>query len=102
MFNVREAHYGYSQISLQDIKKKAAIRKNAYLIPSERLCSPDAFVKENSAAIFENELGDWCLKKELWPTDRSWEVFRKWLGYESHPLVYDAAQGIGIEYEEVS
>lgn len=101
IFNVREAHYGRGQTSLENIKERAARKKNAYLIPPQRLCNPDAFVRENAAAIFENELSDWCLRKELWPSDRSWDVFRKWLGYESRPLVYDASPETGIEYEEI-
>lgn len=100
VFNIRQAHYGCSQINLGDIRKRAAGRKNIYLLPPGRVLNPDAFIKENFPAFFENELSDWCLRTELWPADRSWDVFCKWLGCEFQPLVYDAAPEIGIEYEE--
>lgn len=100
VFNIRRAHYGEGQVSLDNIKKRASGRRNAYLLPPGRPAEPGGYVREHSEAIFENELGDWCLRTELWPPDRSWDVFSKWLGYEFHPLVYDAAPGDGIEPEE--
>lgn len=45
VFNIREAHYGCSQISLQNIRKRAGGRKNAYLLPQEQFGNPDAFVR---------------------------------------------------------
>lgn len=93
IFSIREAHYGQGQVSREDIKKRAAEKKNAYLIPAGSSMEPDGFIGEKYAEIFENELRDWCLKTGLWPENRSREVFREWLGYEFHPVVFDTVPG---------
>ena len=96
IFNIRQAHYGPAQVSRQDIEKRTAEKRNVYLIPPSGGRAPDELVREASLEIFENELRDWCLKSELWPEDRSWDVFREWFYYEFLPVVLDAAQDASL------
>ncbi len=93
IFSIREAHYGQGQVSREDINKRAAEKKNAYLIPAGNSMQPGGFIREKYAEIFENELRDWCLKTGLWPENRSREVFREWLGCEFYPVVFDTVPG---------
>ena len=57
-------------------------RRSIYLFPE---CSFEHELLEHledaCAKIFEQELESWDRLEETWPTDRSFEAFRRWFDY---------------------
>lgn len=63
---------------------------NIYLIPS--LDHPDdaeRYLKRRAREIFEAELGAWFMDEDLWPKQRGWKTFSKWMSWEVQEMVYD-------------
>ncbi len=65
---------------------------SAYLIP-EVDAGPDAWLKRNYKAMFEQELENWYTDEAFWPADRSYKVFRKFFDVRFCSLVFDMGEG---------
>jgi len=63
-----------------------------YLIP-EVDAGPDAWLRRNYKAIFENELNGWCTDDSLWPEDRSFKVFQEFFNIKFCSIVLDMGKG---------
>ena len=65
---------------------------SVYLIPEsgtdERLMRN---LRKFCAEIFVEELDAWYRDEEVWPQDRSFNVFRLWFEYKHHSLVFDVS-----------
>jgi hypothetical protein len=65
---------------------------SVYLIP----CFEDQTqawqgLQQISERIFQSELELWCRDPELWPQERSHQLFLEWFSVSFHPLVDDLA-----------
>ena len=63
-----------------------------YLIP-EHDSQPETWLRRNFMALFENELGSWCLDQSLWPRNRSLEMFGQLFRIQFSSIVLDFGQG---------
>lgn len=62
----------------------------SYLIPPfEDIVDAEQFMATIYQDIFENELEGWYLDASLWPTNRTYQVFKEWIDIEYHSMVYD-------------
>lgn len=49
----------------------------------------DEVLSEVFDEIFESRLADWCLDESLWPTNRTFAMFKDWFTIECHSVVID-------------
>ena len=76
------------QFDLEEIEESGDF--NSYLIPEfESEDEIVAYLEKNFDKIFSNELMDWYSEEDLWPKDRTWEMFEDWFSIEAHSLIYD-------------
>jgi hypothetical protein len=61
----------------------------AYLVEVEDEEEFEEWFKLNGLILFEEELNGWYTDPELWPQDRSAQLFKQWCTFELHTLVYD-------------
>jgi hypothetical protein len=57
-------------------------------------------LRQTFATIFENELYGWHTDEELWPRDRTFEMFKRWFKFEFHSIVIDIGFE-GIEDDDI-
>ena len=63
---------------------------NAFLIPEFEFEEDTwAWIRGNCETVFELMLNDWVVVPEMWPEDRSWEVFERWFTYERIEMAWD-------------
>jgi hypothetical protein len=43
--------------------------------------------------LFENILYEWYVDPDLWPQDRSLDLFKKWCDFSLHSLIQDCVDG---------
>lgn len=66
---------------------------NCYLVPDfDELDELQDFLKGQFDNIFRNELNDWYTDQELWPENRSFEVFQEWFAFNVHATVFDLTE----------
>jgi hypothetical protein len=70
------------------------------LPPFEEIGVEDSILRDHFAHIFENQLFAWHEDPELWPKDRTYEMFLEWFEVEFLDFVYDDS-GMDMEGEEV-
>lgn len=67
----------------------------AILIPE---CDNDAealaYLKPLKPKLLEMELEAWIRDKQLWPVERTTDLFDEWFEFETHSMVWDAAEGV--------
>ena len=66
--------------------------RTVYLLKDEVADHPDDladWVEMNVEILFENELSGWYNDPDLWPTDRSYTLFKKWFSVECHTVLED-------------
>lgn len=64
----------------------------AYLIPIvEDVEQAEEILVACWPLLFENELESWCTDEDVWPGDRSLEMFLEWFDVELHSTVVDVA-----------
>jgi len=72
---------------------------SAYLVEVEDEKELEAWLALNGAMLFEEILNDWYTDPDLWPQDRSLDLFRKWCRFELHTIVLDTG-GSPLEDDE--
>lgn len=76
------------QFDLEEIEESGDF--NVYLIPEfENEDEIVGYLEKNFDQIFTNELMDWYSQEDLWPSERSWDMFEDWFTIEAHSLIYD-------------
>jgi hypothetical protein len=60
-----------------------------------------AYIRTIYDELFDMELADWITDEELWPGNRSFEMFLAWFEIELHSMVFDAGDD-EIEDDEFS
>ena len=65
----------------------------AYLVPmgEGEAAVAKAFVCAHYGRFFAQELANWTTDTNLWPTERSLELFRRWFDIEILDMVFDVA-----------
>ena len=66
--------------------------RTVYLIHEEQAGTPgelEKWLKLNFRVLFETELESWYTDPELWPTDISYALFKKWFAIECHTVIED-------------
>jgi hypothetical protein len=58
------------------------------------------YIRKRFKNIFEWELFGWIVTEELWPKNRTWEMFQEWFSVEINSEVFDLVDG-EIEKEEM-
>ena len=75
-----------SELALADL----SIEPTIYLIPE---CDTPEDVadclQDDFDEIFQNQLDGWYRVRETWPTNRSYEMFRRWFDYSFHSVLLD-------------
>ena len=71
-------------MTLTDLEDDPSI----YLLPRER----EECFKKACVEIFEDQLNGWYCAEELWPEDRSLQVFQLWFDYQLHSIVLDIGE----------
>lgn len=73
-----------------------AIRSNTnvYLIPEfEPPADAEKYLRKRVKGIFEEELAGWYTVPDLWPKQRGWKTFCKWMEWDVHEMVWDMEAG---------
>ena len=74
------------KLTLTDLANDLSI----YLLPECGLESElELHFKKACPKIFEDQLNGWYRAEELWPEDRSLEIFRLWFDYRFHFVLFD-------------
>lgn len=85
----------------KEVKIEGFDSKYVYLIPAyEEIEKYQRFLKKHFKEIFEHELSGWYTDPEMWPKDRSWDVFKEWFDYEVQSMVFDMVEKEPLGYEE--
>lgn len=66
--------------------------RTVYLIADDIADDPDKldqWVKMNLEVLFESELDEWSTDPDLWPQDRTYELFQQWFDIECHTMLVD-------------
>lgn len=74
-----------------------------YLVSDEDADGPDAldsWIELNYQQLFESELDSWYTDPELWPQDRTLELFRAWFEIDCHTTIVDTVGGEIYEDEQ--
>jgi len=50
--------------------------------------------------IFANELYSWYTDEDLWPENRSFELFKEWFDIKAHSMIYDLVDDEIVKEEE--
>lgn len=67
---------------------------NIYLVPEfDRVGDAEKYLKKHVREIFEAELRAWYTVPDLWPKQRGWKTFCKWMEWEVHDMVWDMEAG---------
>ena len=67
---------------------------NAYLIPEdEEVVDVRDLVRAVWPDLFEAMLESWLTDPEMWPPDRTWEMFEEWFELQVCECVYDLVAG---------
>lgn len=70
-----------------------------YLIPEGR-SEPESYVRRHYKAMFEEELNSWYTDPEMWPTDLSFKMFKKFFDVQVSTMVFDLGKGMIIKEED--
>ena len=71
---------------------------NAYLIPErEDAEDPGDMVRAVWPEIFEAMLESWLTDPDMWPANRTWNMFEAWFAVEVCECVYDLVVGETLE-----
>ena len=63
-------------------------QSTVYLIP-EMDFGPEAWLRTNYLAMFEEELHAWCTDESYWPKDRSFKAFNRFFTVRFYSMVVD-------------
>ncbi|MGE5682546.1 MAG: hypothetical protein ACM34K_16895 [Bacillota bacterium] len=78
-----------SSLVIEDIRHD----NTAFMIPSNELIEQDQkYIKSIFPDLFEMELEEWSLDTDLWPGDRTYELFQEWFDTEIHTIVIDTLE----------
>ena len=72
---------------------------SAFLVEVEDEGEFEVWLVLNGGMLFEEILNQWCTDPDLWPQDRSLDLFRKWCRLELHSVVLDTG-GSPLEDDE--
>ena len=53
----------------------------------------ERWLRRHYASLFEMELNAWYTDPGLWPSERSYALFRRWFAPELHTVLVDLGQG---------
>lgn len=85
-------------ISLESVNEERTV----YLIPEEDADNDAAFkkwIRRYYSTLFEWELEGWYTDEEMWPKDRTLELFNEWFEVQCHTVIEDTV-GDPIEDDE--
>ncbi len=80
------------EITAADVNEERTV----YLIDNcvgEDARSLERWLRKNYDELFERELDGWYTDPNLWPQDRSLELFRAWFDVELHTVLIDLGAG---------
>ena len=72
------------------------LESTVYLISDEDADDPEAvdrWLRVNYLELFESELEGWYTDEELWPRERTYELFLEWFEVECHSVIVDTVGG---------
>lgn len=76
---------------------------SAFLIPTDDTDDLDEpgkrWIQRNWRRLFEHLLEDWYVDPDLWPRNRTIEMFRQWCEIHIHSMVFDYAD-TPLEYDD--
>jgi hypothetical protein len=49
----------------------------------------ESWLKKNFDKIFKHQLNNWYIDETLWPPARTFKMFKEWLQYSAHTMVWD-------------
>lgn len=68
---------------------------DSFLIPGEQFIDSESdavkWVEQRWPGLFDHMLTSWITDKDVWPKNRSLQMFRQWLAIEYHSMVWDLA-----------
>lgn len=65
-----------------------------YLLPDyETVKEMQTWLKNNYDDIFTEALNDWYVDEDVWPENRTFEMFNQWFEYSLHTMVLDTVKG---------
>jgi hypothetical protein len=71
---------------------------NIYLVPEiEGEEELEDILQKHWATIFDEELYNWCTDDSLWPSGRSYEMFKDWVSVEDFSVIHDLGDDEIIE-----
>jgi hypothetical protein len=85
-------------MTLEEVNRERIV----YLVSEDDADGDDAvesWVRLNFELLFENELEGWYTDPDLWPQDRSYELFREWFSVECHSMLVDTVDDVLIDDE---
>ena len=86
--NEADPHSDPSEITIDSVNDDRTV----YLIRDRDADTPadlEEWIKLNYGILFESELDGWYSDEDLWPNNRSINLFRKWFDVECHTVIVD-------------
>lgn len=90
--NEADPYVDHPGITLDSVNHERTV----YLISDRHTASLSTmrrWVRRNYRQLFEAELEGWYTDPELWPQERTYELFQAWFDVECHSVVVDTARG---------
>jgi hypothetical protein len=66
---------------------------DVYLLPDyEEVEEMEEWLSENFDSIFSDQLNNWYTAEEIWPQERTFEMFKDWFEYTLHTMIWDTEE----------
>jgi len=86
----------FDDLTLEELHSDSSV----YLLPCwEEDSEFEKILRKACKMIFENELEGWNTDESLWPKNRGFSTFLKWMEVEGHSVVFELGDG-NIKFEE--
>ncbi|MBL7923924.1 MAG: hypothetical protein JNL88_06980, partial [Bacteroidia bacterium] len=67
---------------------------DVYLLPDfETTEEMERWLQRNFDWLFCEQLNNWYTDERLWPSKRTFKLFKEWFGYSLHTMVWDSVAG---------
>lgn len=91
----------YEKIAEEGLKDYRAEDFNSYLLEDDMaLWEEEMVLEEVWDFLFGMELLEYCPDEDLWPADRSYELFREWFDVKFSSMVLDLVPGPVLHEED--
>lgn len=87
-------------ITIADVNAERTV----YLISDIDAETPDdvdRWIGRNYRQVFEAELDGWYTDPDLWPPNRTFELFQQWFDIECHTVLIDTVGGSIVDDDEI-